>query len=231
MEGLILLVGVLILFLCLIATIAFLLSYLGLTGSVEVSVGKPVVKNLWIAYKPHKGPYNKCGHHFTEAVSILPGKTCIGVFYDDIDKTKSDDLRYVVGVILAEGKANPPLDLVTLMKNNQFQVIEFPEIDFAVKSQFPNHLDLCAWIGSWKVYPGIKHYIQSRKLSAYPLMEIYKENVIHYMAPLSKQNDFFVSEFKFSKSPSSTDGDSTQNDTTDEDTLSTSSFEELNAPE
>lgn len=95
MEGLILLVGVFILFLCLLATVGYLLSFLGLTGSVQVSVGKPVVGHLWIAYKEHKGPYDKCGHHFTEAVSILPNKTTIGIFYDDPEKVGKTSLNVV----------------------------------------------------------------------------------------------------------------------------------------
>lgn len=37
---------------------------------------------------------------------------------------------------------------------------------------------------------------QERKLCAFPVIEVYSSDVIKYMAPLSRQTDFFVPEMK-----------------------------------
>ena len=68
---------------CLLATLAFLLHYVGFLQHVQVSRGKPTIDNVWIAYKDHVGPYDKCGPHFTEVSSLLPKLECIGIYYDD----------------------------------------------------------------------------------------------------------------------------------------------------
>jgi len=88
-----LLLCILVLFACLIATFIFLLRYLGVFGRVEVTVGKPVVKNLWVAYKRHEGSYGECGPFFTEAVSLCPQLSSIAVYYDDPNLVSLIDLR------------------------------------------------------------------------------------------------------------------------------------------
>jgi len=57
--------------------------YSGLLHNIEVSVGKPPVSNVTIAYKFDRGPYNNCGYLFSEACSLAPQLRCIGIYYDD----------------------------------------------------------------------------------------------------------------------------------------------------
>ena len=71
---------------CLFATVAYLLHYIGIFYEVKVSVGKPIVGDVWIAYKSHEGPYHKCGPHFTEITSLCPKLDSIGIYYDDPKK-------------------------------------------------------------------------------------------------------------------------------------------------
>ncbi|CAK8681024.1 unnamed protein product [Clavelina lepadiformis] len=235
-ESLFILALIFILLLSFVATVVFLLSYLGILGRVNVTVGKPIIKNVWIAYKPQKGPYQDCGPHFTEACSLRPDLPCIGIYYDDPETVPKEDLRYIVGLILSEAET-PPEDLVSLVTNHGFRIAELPAIDYAVKAEFPFVMDLCGVIGAWKVYPALGTYITERKLSAHPFLEIYLKNKIHYMGPLSKQSDFFVPEVKYNvyKSDDSITrspgvGAELREDSSDDDQESqttTSSFEDL----
>ena len=86
MDAILLLMMVCIMAICLIATVAYLLYYIGILYNVNVSVGKPPLENVWIAYKKHTGPYEKCGSHFTEIVSLCPKLDSIGIYYDDPNK-------------------------------------------------------------------------------------------------------------------------------------------------
>ena len=78
---------------CLLATVAYLLHYIGIFYHVKVTRGKPIISNVWIAYKDHVGPYEKCGSHFTEVSSLLPKLECIGIYYDD---PKVVSMKYLV---------------------------------------------------------------------------------------------------------------------------------------
>jgi len=57
--------------------------YSGLLHDIKISVGKPHVSNITVAYKFDRGPYQNCGYLFTEASSVAPKLRCIGVYYDD----------------------------------------------------------------------------------------------------------------------------------------------------
>ena len=78
-----LLIMAFVMVLCLFATVAYLLYYVGIFYDVKVTVGKPTIGNVWIAYKNYSGPYEKCGPHFTEICSLCPKLDSIGIFYDD----------------------------------------------------------------------------------------------------------------------------------------------------
>lgn len=83
MSDLILLLLVVVLLVCLIATIGFFLLYSGLLTDVHIKTGPPPIRNVTIAYKFKEGPYKDCGAAFTESSSIGPKLSSIGVFYDD----------------------------------------------------------------------------------------------------------------------------------------------------
>lgn len=79
----VLLVAIIAIVLCLLATLLGLLIYSGLFASVEIHAGKPPFENLVIAYKFARGPYKNAGALFTEVSSLVPQLKCIGVYYDD----------------------------------------------------------------------------------------------------------------------------------------------------
>ena len=47
----------------------------------------------------------------------------------------------------------------------------------------------------FRVYPKLRDYITNMSLCAYPALEIYDSNVMHFFMPLSRQEEFFVPEF------------------------------------
>ena len=47
-----------------------------------------------------------------------------------------------------------------------------------------------------KVYPKLRNYIAERNLCAYPALEVYRDNSILFLMPLSRQDEFFVSQFQ-----------------------------------
>jgi len=60
--------------------------YSGLLHDIKISVGKPHVSNMTIAYKFDRGPYQNCGYLFTEACTLAPKLRSIGIYYDDPQK-------------------------------------------------------------------------------------------------------------------------------------------------
>nr|CAB3266909.1 testis-expressed sequence 264 protein-like [Phallusia mammillata] len=162
-----------------------ILSYLGAVGTIDVTIGRPVVKNLWIAYKLHKGPYENCDAHFYQAIEDYPGDaSCVGIFYDDPEKVHKDKLQAAVGVILSDGEP-APVSLVDLMTKKGYLIAELPEVDSAVKAEFPFRFSISAWIGAMRVYNNIFKFISENKLSVRPFLELYIGDKIHYMVPLN----------------------------------------------
>nr|CAB3266908.1 testis-expressed sequence 264 protein-like [Phallusia mammillata] len=162
-----------------------ILSYLGAVGKIDVSVGRPVVKNLWIAYKLHKGPYENCGPHFDQVMKDYPGDApCLGIYYDDPEKIEKEKLQYAVGVILSNGEP-APVSLVDLMTKKGYLIAELPEVDSAVKAEFPYRFTMSAWIGAMRVYNYLGKFISENKLSVRPFLELYKGDKIHYMVPFN----------------------------------------------
>jgi len=91
-------IGAIFAAICFVVILA--LWYAGALARIIVSVGKPVVKNMWIAYKFYQGPYDKCGSHFDELCKLLPDIHSLGVYYDDPRKVR----RILRGVCSVHGK-------------------------------------------------------------------------------------------------------------------------------
>lgn len=186
------LIGVLVV--SLILTLLGLLFYSGLLSEVVIRTGTPPVKQITIAYKFKKGSYQESGAAFTESCSIAPKLCSIGVYYDDPNQTQADCCRYAVGSILSENEEKPDEELQRLYEKFGFRIISLPEVSFAVTSSFPNRCPLSPICGAYRVFPELNAYITERRLSAYPFLEIFKGDLIHYMCPLENQEGFFVPE-------------------------------------
>ncbi|XP_062329004.1 testis-expressed protein 264 homolog [Osmerus eperlanus] len=196
MSDFIILSLIVILIICLIATVVAFVLYSGVFSDVAIKTGSPPIKNVTIAYKFKEGSYKDCGAAYTESCSIGPKLNSIGVFYDDPKERPAEKCRYVVGSILSEGQEQPDEELQKLYEKFGFKVFSMPEVTHAVTASFPCTTPLSHLLGPLRVYPELSCYVQERKLCAFPAIEIYKSDLIHYMMPLSRQTDFFVPEMR-----------------------------------
>lgn len=175
-------------------TFAGYILYSGLLSEIIVLTGAPPIKKITFAYKVGQGPYKNCGQLFQESHSIGPKLKCIGVFYDDPKKVPGPQCRYAVGSILSEGENKADEELLKSYETSGFSVFSFPEVTHVVTTSFPHRTFLSILLGVRRVYPKLEHYIKKRRLCAHPFLEIYREGLIHFMAPLARQGDFYVPE-------------------------------------
>merc|ERR1712112_547097 len=85
---------------------------------------------------------------------------------------------------------------VERMKSYGFKIIHFPKPSFVVTTVFPFTTTLSIYLGIYRVYPRLRDYIAERNLCAYPALELYTDSNIIFLMPLSRQEEFFVSEFQ-----------------------------------
>jgi len=185
-----------ILFILLILTLLVYVAYSGMWTSIEVSTSEPSYGPISIAYKTSVGPYKAAGEIFTESFCLLPDKEQLGLYYDDPEGTPPDQLRCAVGPILAKGGEKPKTEDMEKMLKNGFKIAHFPKPSYVVTATFPFATTLSIFLGIYRVYPKLRDYIAQRNLCAYPAIEIYKDSDILFIMPLSKQDEFFVSEFQ-----------------------------------
>uniref|UniRef100_A0A0B6YU68 Testis-expressed sequence 264 protein n=1 Tax=Arion vulgaris TaxID=1028688 RepID=A0A0B6YU68_9EUPU len=216
LEGIsttVLLIYVSLLVLALIAlTLLVLLVHSGLFRSVsDVGTAKPPIGRAVIAYKFQTGPYGSSGQIFTEAAIIAPNNKALGIYYDDPDKVDSNETRYVVGSVISEDASSIDEDLVKKFTEKDYKILHLPEVTYAVQTKFPHITTLSILIAVHKAYPRLKSYIEEHKLCAYPFIELYDGKTIHFLAPLSKQDEFYVPEChqKTDYDQASFDGDGT----------------------
>uniref|UniRef100_A0A1A8FE36 Testis expressed 264 n=1 Tax=Nothobranchius korthausae TaxID=1143690 RepID=A0A1A8FE36_9TELE len=215
MSDLVLLLLIIVLLVCLAVTVGWLLVYSGLLSDVVVKTGPPPIRNVTVAYKFQEGSYKDCGAAYTESCSIGPKLRSIGVFYDDLKQGTPEKCRYMVGSILCEGEEKLDEELLKLYEKFGFKVFSLPEVSHAVTTSFPYTSHLSHVLGPYRVYPRLASYIEERKLCAFPFIEIYGSDVIHYMVPLSRQTDFFVPETKEELKPAVKEEDSDEDRGTD----------------
>ncbi|KAK9528905.1 hypothetical protein VZT92_013036 [Zoarces viviparus] len=177
-------------------TLAGYVLYSGLLTDIIVLTGSPPIKKITFVYKFKQGPYQKSGQLFKESHRIGPKLSCIGVFYDDPKKVPGPQCRYAVGSILSEGENEADEELLKSYETSGFKVFSFPEATHVVTTSFP-HRTVCSFLlGIRRVYPRLEHYIKEKRLCAHPFLEIYREGLIQFMAPLARQGDFYVPEVR-----------------------------------
>ncbi|XP_033995223.1 testis-expressed protein 264 [Trematomus bernacchii] len=168
----------------------------GLLSDIPIQTGSPPVKKITFAYKFKEGPYKDCRQLFKESRRIGPKLSCIGVFYDDPKKVPGPQCRSAVGSILSEGDNKADEELLKSYETSGFNVFSFPEVTHVVTTSFPHKSFVSVLLGERRIYPRLKHYIKERRLCAHPFLEIYRERQILFMAPLARQDDFYVREVR-----------------------------------
>lgn len=116
-----------LLFLFVLTVVAYLV-YSGLLTAITPATGAPPKGSVVLAYKTGTGPYRNCGSIFTNAVSILPNRETMGIYYDDPEAVPEDELRYAVGSILAEGDDVPVPAEMDKMLEDGFKIIHLPKV-------------------------------------------------------------------------------------------------------
>ena len=180
----------------LIITVLGYVSYSGIWSSIIVSTSETEYGPMTMAYKTIVGPYKDAGEFFTESFCLLPDREQLGIYYDDPEGMPANQLRCAVGPVLAKGTEKPvPAEMEKMVKNG-FKIVHLPKPSYVVMASFPFSTTLSIFLAIYKVYPRLRDYIAQRNLCAYPAMEIYTDNTIVFMMPLSRQDEFFVSEFQ-----------------------------------
>ncbi|XP_074644550.1 testis-expressed protein 264-like [Tubulanus polymorphus] len=197
MVDTLLIIGIFALVFLILLTLIAAVLYSGLLENVQIGAGKPFVKNLVVAYKFEQGPYKNVGDLFTRTVALAPDNRSFGVYYDDPREVQAEHCRYIVGSILAEGQEQETDENVrqTLVKNG-YHLYSFPAVTNCVKTTFPYRTSLSCLIAVYRVYPLLANYIKENRLCAHPMMEIYDGFEIQFMAPLAKQDEFYVPEVR-----------------------------------
>ncbi|XP_071157024.1 testis-expressed protein 264-like [Mytilus edulis] len=192
-----LIIGVLIIFVVflLLLTIIALLYVSGLFHTIEIGTGKPPIGQVTIAYKFVRGPYKDSGQFFTELSSYLkPEQHCLGIFYDDPKVVPKDECRYAVGGMIAKNDDTPDEEQKKYLIGEGYKIFKLPTVSYAVKTDFPYISYMSIILAVFRVYPKLSKYVKEKKLCAHPFLEIYEDSKIHFMAPLAKQNEFYVEE-------------------------------------
>lgn len=195
-----LIAGIIILFILLILTVIALLYVSGILQPVDVGAGTPPIPRVTVAYKFSKGSYGNAGNLYNEVTRLAPKSKAIGIYYDNPNMVAASGLRYAIGAVLSEGDIKVEPDVQKEMESAGFKIIILPEVTNCVRAKFPYINTLSILIAVKKVYPHIDSYIQEHRLCAYPMVEIYESDYIHFMAPLARQDEFFVPEAKESVS-------------------------------
>lgn len=189
-----------VLVILIITTLLTLLLYLGYSGlftSITVSTTEPDTGPMTLAYKTMTGPYKDAGELFTESYCLLPHREQLGIYYDDPEAVPSSELRCAVGPVLAKGEEEEPVpEEMEKMRKNGFKIVHLPKPSYVVTASFPFTTTISIYLGIYRVYPRLRDYIAERKLCAYPALEMYNDANIMFMMPLSRQDEFFVSEFQ-----------------------------------
>jgi len=180
----------------LLMTLFLYLVVSGLLTKIKVTTGDSKYGPLVIAYKPEVGPYKQAGQLFTESYCLLPHRVQIGIYYDDPEAVAEYDLRYAVGSVLSNGEESPSKEEMDLMVSHGFQIFNIPKANFVVTTTFPFRTTVSIYVAIFRVYPKLRRYISERNLCAYPAIEIYADQEIVFIMPLSRQEEFFVPAFQ-----------------------------------
>ncbi|OQV23153.1 putative Testis-expressed sequence 264 protein [Hypsibius exemplaris] len=195
-------IGIIFMLLCIFGTLAGLLVYLGIFREILVNVGKPPLRKFRGFYKFARGDYKDSGSIFESINKLAPELRTFGVYYDDPSKTLPNHRRYIVGAI-AEEDGVPCVEdqgrlkeLEEALKSSGFKETDFPEVSAAVFADFPWRTGFSVYIAINRVYSALKAFIKEKSLEAGPFIELYDKpnELISFIAPLDKQDEFFVLE-------------------------------------
>lgn len=198
-----------------LVTILITLFYLGYFSHVEVESGPSPIPfaNRTFAYKSFKDNYSGVGYEFTVLHNLtavqptdlrnkLSEGVAVGIYYDNPDKVK-DECKFTVGLLLIG--ASDCEEVKELLKKENYKFSNFPDSDDVVHASFPYKGSVSIPIAIRSVYPKLNDFIKEKDLFAYPSIEMYTADRIHFMLPIKNQMDFVF--FKNQEDQESSDDD------------------------
>lgn len=170
-----------------------ILWWLGLFRYMPARKGN--LESHWLVYRYHQGPYHETGKVLAQIeeelsdLGIAPEKG-FGFFYDDPKEMEANDLRSILGFMIAE----PNEEKQEAINKLSLTLVHMPQTD-TVETYFPMRGTASYMIGPIKAYASIDSYSKKRQidLTCTPLMEIYDtpQRRIWFLAPLDIQPEWF----------------------------------------
>ncbi|XP_015783411.1 testis-expressed protein 264 [Tetranychus urticae] len=197
--------SIIFLSIALAVTIFLALCYFGLFETISVKTGESPYDfgGKKFIYKVYNANSASIGSNFTRLTTLLyPFKDATLVPVLITQPIGSKSTKSLLGVLFEHNNDKVEKMLLSI----DYKIMTLPKVNHVVSATFTNKGSISVAIALKRVYPVITEYIKENKLCAYPSIEIYKGDVIYFLSPLSKQQDFFMNEV--SSESSSDDGDS-----------------------
>jgi len=171
--------------------IILILSYYGLFAKVKIV--EKEIGDFWLIYQKHVGDYKEVGQVMDKIYSSLLKEDSIkatrgfGLYYDDPKKVRRENLRSIVGCILAKQDEDNIEDL-----KKKYKIKKYPASK-SIVAEFPFKGKASIFIGIFKVYPKLTEYIEQQDYSQGPIMEIYDtpNKRISYVASVNMDTKIF----------------------------------------
>ncbi|GIY71011.1 uncharacterized protein CDAR_263771 [Caerostris darwini] len=168
--------------------IILILFYHGVFYKIEVKVTKPpFTKDVFVVYK---FTHNDSSSLLTELRGLAPELNSFSIYHEDFSQSRKQIGSSVGVMVLDKMEESLYRKLILAGYKDAF----FPNIDYAVMSTFPFRNQYCLTVAVYRVYPKLKEYIKANRLCAHPIMELYTKDTVYFIAPLSKQFDFYAAE-------------------------------------
>ncbi len=166
--------------LILIGGFAFGIYYFGIIQ--EIQINEQEIGPFKVVYETHLGDYSEIGKVqdkiydslISDGINTTKG---FGIYYDNPDKVKKENLRSEVGVIIE----SEDYSKVSTLKG-KYNIKDIPRSK-SIVATFPYRNKFSIMLGVFRVYPKLNDYIESKGYAESPVMEIYdlKNQKIYYI--------------------------------------------------
>lgn len=170
----------------LVVVLAAVLGLLGYYGAFRrVEIGEEEVGPFHLAFKENVGDYRATGTIVPQVQGALAQRGFgaterFAVYFDDPKTTKKEELRSEAGCIVQASDAARVEGL-----GDEIRYREVPRQQ-AVVARFPFKGFLSVFMGVFKVDPALKAYRSQHAYRQVPVMVIYGDTELTYIAPIEK---------------------------------------------
>uniref|UniRef100_T2M2H3 Testis-expressed sequence 264 protein n=1 Tax=Hydra vulgaris TaxID=6087 RepID=T2M2H3_HYDVU len=185
--------------LILISLLIVFLTYSGWMSTIDIQVTEVSTPGTFF-YKFYQQSYSECSLVLRELFKFPVIKNdsklkCMGIYYDDPKKIENNKTRYAIGLFVPSDEISD--ELKNTMTGIGYSHVQLPPVK-AIVAEFPFQFWLSILVAIYRVYPKLKTYCENQKLNAHPYLEVYDQKTIFFVAPLEKNELFYVDEYKYS---------------------------------